>query len=312
MELLKRLSNANGVSGREDEVRGIIIEELKHINIDFKQDKMGNLIVKKGNGSKKLMVSAHMDEIGFITTFVDNNGFIRISNVGDIKADSLDGELININGLIGRIVNSKQESDFNSVFVDMASQEKADVNEGDMAVFQSRFRDEKSYILGKALTSRALCYILLEAAIKSEPKDYTVYFVFTVQNELRGRGARAAAYAIDPDYAVVLEGEPSNDYLGGEGNISLNKGPVLRVMDKVLIMHHNIREIIEKAAKKAGVSLQNTVSNESSEGGEIQKEVSGIKSGVLALPIRYKHSSLEIAGKKDLEDVINILLNIIE
>lgn len=311
MELLKRLSNASGVSGRETEVSEIIIEELYKNNIEFQQDKMGNILVKKGNGSKKLMISAHMDETGFITTFIDK-GFLRVSNVGDIKTDSLNGELVKINGLTGKIVNTKHENDINSVFIDMMTDEKPDVNEGDTAVFQSRFSEEKSYISGKALVSRALCYILLDVIKKSEPKDFTVYFVFTVQNELKGRGARAAAYLINPDYAVVLEGDASNDYLGGEGNISLNKGPVLRIIDKVLIMHYQVREIIEKAAEKAKVSLQKTVSNESSEGGELHKEVSGIKTGVLALPIRYKHSSLEIIGKKDLEGIENVLLNIIK
>lgn len=311
MELLENLSNANGVSGREADVRDIVIEELKKNNIEFKQDNMGNVLVKKGNGCKKLMISAHMDEAGFIATYIDK-GFIRVSNIGDIKTDSLDGKLIKINGLTGKIVNTKHENDINSVFIDMMTDGKADINEGDTAVFKSGFSEELSYISGKALGGRALCYILLDVIEKSDPKDFTVYFVFTVQNELRGRGARAAAYEVNPDLAIVLEGENSNDYPGGDGNISLNHGPVLRIMDKVLITHHQIRKIIEKAAEKAKVSLQKTVSNESSEGGELHKEVSGIKTGVLALPIRYKNSSLEIAGKKDLEDMKKVLLNIIE
>ena len=311
MELLKKLSNASGVSGRETAVRDIIIEELKKNNIEFNQDNMGNVLVKKGNGSKKLMISAHMDETGFITTFVDK-GFLRVSNVGNIKIESLDGELVKINGLTGKIVNIKGEDDINSIFIDMMTDEKLEVNEGDIAVLKSGFSEESSYISGKALVSRALCYILLDVIKKSDPKDFTVYFVFTVQNELRGRGARAAAYEVNPDYAIVLEGENSNDYPGAEGNISLNHGPVLRLMDKVLIIHHQVREIIEKAAEKAKVSLQKTVSNESSEGGELHKEVSGIKAGVLALPIRYKNSSLEVAGKRDLEDMKKVLLNIIE
>ena len=311
MELLKKLSDASGVSGRETIVRDIIIEELEKNSIEFHQDIMGNILVKKGNGSKKLMISAHMDEVGFITTFIDK-GFLRVSNIGDIKIESLDGELIKINGSIGKIVNTKNEDDINSVFVDMAADKTVNINEGDTASFIPGFKKEKSYISGKALVSRALCYILLDIIKKSAPKDLTVYFVFTVQNELNGRGARAAAYSVNPDYALVLEGENSNDYPGAEGNISLNHGPVLRIMDKVLIMHHQVSEIIEKAAEKAKVILQKTVSNESSEGGELHKEVSGIKAGVLALPIRYKHSSLEIIGKKDLEDLTKLLLNIIE
>ncbi|MDV3426478.1 MAG: hypothetical protein LIR50_04735 [Bacillota bacterium] len=311
MGLLKELSNASGVSGRETNVRDMIIEELKKNNIEFQQDNMGNVLVKKGNGNKKLMISAHMDEAGFITTFVDK-GFLRVSNIGDIKVDSLDGELVKINGLTGKIVNKKGENDINSVFIDMMTDEKLDINEGDTAVFRSEFSEEASYISGKALVSRALCYMLLDVIKKSEPKDFTVYFVFTVQSQLKGRGARAAAYTVNPDLALILEGENSNDYPGGEGNILLNHGPVLRIMDKVLITHHQVIEIVVKAAEMAKVSLQKTVSDDSSEGGELHKEVSGIKTGVLALPIRYKNSSLEIAGKRDLEDMKKVLLNIIE
>lgn len=311
MELLKKLSDAGGVSGRETKVRNIIIEELKKNNINFNIDKMGNVIVKKGNGSKKLMISAHMDEVGFIVTFVDK-GFLRVTNIGEIKTDSLDGVLVDINGITGKIINDEHKSDINEITIDLMTEEKADVNEGDMALFKGEFSEETSFVSGKALSGRALCYILLEVIKKSMPEDYTIYFVFTVQSELRGRGARAAAYEINPDLAIVLEGEPSDDYSGGDGSISLSHGPVLRIMDKVLIMHHQVREIIEKAADKSNITLQNTVSDELSEGGELHKESSGIKTGVLALPVRYKHSSLEIISKKDTEDLIKILLNVIE
>ena len=124
---------------------------------------------------------------------------------------------------------------------------------------------------------------------------------------------QAATRLHEAGVASNRESECRGEYVPGPcTHRPSHHGPVLRIMDKVLITHHQVREIIENAAEKTKVSLQKTVSNESSEGGELHKEVTGIKTGVLALPIRYKNSSLEIAGKKDLEDMKKILLNIVE
>lgn len=315
MDFLKALVNTIGVSGREGEVSLLIKNELTENKFEFEEDKLGNIIVKKGNGKEKLMISAHMDEVGFMTTYIEKGGFLRVANIGEINPKNKNGAMISINGYLGKLINENSEENFNSIYVDMLMEEKKvniNIKEGDIGVFDSIYREEEDYIIGRNLTSRGLCFILMEVLKSVELEKYEVYFVFTVQNELKGRGARAAAFSIKPDLSIVLEGENSEDYLGGNGRVTLNNGPVLRLIDSSLIPHHHIIEIIEKAAKGSEISLQKILSKDRSEGGELHKEIEGIKTGVIALPIRYKHSSLEMIGRRDLNNIAKLLVKVIQ
>jgi putative aminopeptidase FrvX len=318
--MLQKLVSAFGVSGREDEVRAVIIEELSDIKCDIKEDKMGNLIVKlgedEGSGGQKIMFCAHMDEIGLIATFIEDNGFVRVGNIGGINpSDIVHNFVVFQNGAMGKVGAAKPEPKIEDLFIDLgvASREEAlmKIKEGDTACLLSDGMEVEDKIMSPCLDDRIGCYILLRMIKEIKESKSELYFVFSTQEELGGRGARAAAYAINPDYCIVLDTQETGDYIGAEGKLELGKGPVIKIKDKTLIMHHEIKEMLERAAQKAVVKIQYGISNGSTDGGNIHKENGGIRTGVLSIPCRYTHSISEMVSMKDVEDAIKLLKGLI-
>lgn len=316
-KLLKKLLDAFGVSGREDEIRNAIKSEIDNKEFEIKEDKLGNLIVKAGSGNERIMICAHMDSVGLISTFIEDSGYIRMGQVGSYKMDELRGNYAEFeNGVIGKIGLSGSGEDLNSVFVDIGAKNRKEavkkVTEACTARVISDYYDLNKNITGPGLDSRIGCYILLNIIKNMKESDKELYFVFSSQKQLEGRGARAAAYEIDPDYCIVLDTEECRDVPGGSGNLKLGEGPVLTVMDRTLITNHKIKSLLEEAAAKAKVKLQYGVSGEGSEGGLIHKERGGIMTGVLNVPIRYKYSASEMISLKDVENTISVVKNILE
>lgn len=308
--MLQKLVSAFGVSGREEEVRGVIREELNGLNCDIKEDKMGNLIVKlgedegKGSGAQKIMFCAHMDEIGLIATYIEDNGFVRVSNIGGIRASEIVHNFVVFqNGIMGKVGAAKSEPKVEDLFIDLgvASREEAlnKIKEGDTACLLSDGMEVEDKIMSPCLDDRIGCYILLRMIKEIKQTKNELYFVFSTQEELGGRGARAAAYKVQPDYCIVLDTQGTGDYIGAEGKLELGKGPIIKIKDRTLIMHHEIKEMLENAAQKALVKVQYGISMGSTDGGNIHKENGGIRTGVLSIPCRYTHSISEMVCMKD-------------
>lgn len=313
--MLEKLLNAFGVSGHEEEVREVIAEELKGIDCDVKEDKLGNLIVKLGEGTEKIMFCAHMDEIGLIATYIEDNGFVRVGSIGDFKpSDMLNNFAMFKDGTMGKIAAAKANPEIEDIFVDLGIKEREEVlkvvKEADTACFIGEALELGSNVISPRLDNRIGCYILLRLIKEIKETNKEVYFVFSTQQELGGRGARAAAFAIEPDYCIVIDLEQSGDVIGGEGNIKLGAGPVVSIMDRTLIMHHEIKEMLDKAAG-SDIKLQYAHSTSITDGGTIHKEVGGIKTGVVSVPCRYKHTVSEMVCLEDVEAVIKLLKNLV-
>ncbi|MGH4121347.1 MAG: M42 family metallopeptidase [Clostridium sp.] len=310
--MLQKLVSAFGVSGHEDEVRGVIREELKNINCNIKEDKMGNLIVKLGSGAQKIMFCAHMDEVGLIATYIEDNGFVRVSNIGGIHASEIVHNFVVFqNGIRGKVGAAKPEPKVEDLFIDLGvnSREEAlkKIKEGDTARLLSDGMEVEDKIISPSLDNRISCYILLSMIKEIKETKNELYFVFSTQEELGGRGARAAAYTVNPDYCIVLDTQGTGDYIGGEGNLELGKGPIIKIQDRTLIMHHEIKEMLENAAQKSEVKVQYGISKGSTDGGNIHKENGGIRTGVVSIPCRYTQSISEMISMKDVEDTIKLL-----
>ncbi|MGH4137616.1 M42 family metallopeptidase [Clostridium sp.] len=314
--MLEKLVSAFGVSSQEEEVRGVIREELEKIDCNINEDKMGNLIVKVGEGAEKIMFCAHMDEIGLIVTYIEDNGFARVSNVGGIHpCEIVHNFVVFQNGTMGKVGATKLEPKVEDLFIDMgvSSREEAlkKIKEGDTACLLCYGMEVEDKIMSPCLDDRIGCYILLRMIKEIKKTKRELYFVFSTQEELGGRGARAAAYTIEPDYCIVLDTQEAGDYIGAEGNLELGKGPIIKIKDRTLIMHHEIKEMLEEASQKAGVKVQYGVSKGSTDGGNIHKENGGIRTGVLSIPCRYTHSISEMVSMKDVEDSISLLKELI-
>jgi endoglucanase len=311
-KLLNNLVNAFGVSGSEGDVRNIIKEELKDIQCIVNEDKLGNLIVKLGEGQEKIMFCAHMDSIGFIVTFIEESGLIRVGKIGDFSSSDVINNLVRFkNGTLGKLTLNKEQL-FIDIGVDRKDRVMQVVTEGDIASLVGSCHEiGEENIISPNLDNRIGCYILLRLAKGLKNIDKEVYFLFSTQHELGGRGARAAAHVISPEYCIVVDLEEAGDVFGGKNNIKLGKGPIIKVMDKTLIMHEDIKKMLEKSAEKSKLQVQYLVSNSKSDGGTIHKEGLGIKTGELSIPCRYKHCFSEIVNIKDIEDSIKLLKGLI-
>ncbi|MCY6372727.1 M42 family metallopeptidase [Clostridium ganghwense] len=316
--LVKNLLDAFSVSSREDEIRNIIKEELKeienqnNIKLEIKEDKLGNLIVKLGEGKEKLMICTHMDSPGLMATFIENSGFIRGTAIGNIKLKTLDSNFVKFkNGTIGRIGISKDKPSKKDLFIDISASNREEaiekVKEGDIASFIGSYLETESRIVSPNLHSKIGCYILLKAIKEIKKIDKEIYFVFSAQKEVEYRGARAAAFQIEPDECIVLDGIEAGDSIGGNEKIKLENGPAVSIFDKSLVIHHEIKEKIENAAKKINVGFQYSISDEKNEGGFIHKEIGGIKTGMIGIPCRYMNTVGEMISLSDVENTISII-----
>lgn len=323
MELLKKLTECISPSGREDEIRSIIENELKDVCDEIYRDVLGNLIChKKGNG-KKLMLAAHMDEIGFMVTYIDDNGFLRFSNVGGInRANALDSTVQFTNGVVGKISYETKEkvseAGFDKMFIDIGatSREEAEklVQIGDFAGYTPYFNILGNRILSKTLDDRAGCWVLINAMkdAKNSPND--IYAAFTAQEEVGTRGARTAASLIQPDMAIAIDVSFSGDTPNcAEINPVMGKGPAVKIKDASFIINEGVKNILVDSAKKVAIPYQLEATNlGGTDAGAMQLTGSGCNAGTVSIPTRYIHSTTEMIDKSDIENTVKLIKAVME
>ncbi len=321
-KLLKTLCLLNGTSGDEKEVRDFIISELPE-DCEYSVDPIGNLIVNKKGESKpqnKVALFAHMDEVGFIVTYINDDGFVYVANVGGIDNSALFGKKITVNGHTGVVGGkaihqcSKDEAkkipEITDVCVDFGfeSREIAEnsLSLGDFGYFESDYIEfGNDMIKSKALDDRLGCGIMLELLQEKSEFDYTC--VFTVQEEVGTRGATTSAYTVKPDYAIVIETTTASDIPDTSENRKVCKvgnGAVVSFMDKGTIYNKDLYKRAREIADKNGIANQTkTVVAGGNDASAIHKAVGGIKTVAVSLPCRYIHSASSVGSKKDMECV---------
>lgn len=315
MELLKELTEAFGASGREDDIRAVITKHAAAYADEITTDALGNLIVHKKGTGKKLMLSAHMDEIGIVVTFIDDNGYLRFSQVGGLnRKDILYSRVCFENGIVGVIGSEADNKDrmISKMYIDIgaASKEEAQklVGIGDMAAFEGRFAVCGKRVVSKALDNRAGCYVLLEV-LKKVKSDNDLYFAFTAQEEVGLRGAKCAAFGIYPDYAVAVDVTDTGDTPECEEMaVKLGKGAAVKVMDRSVICNGEVRTMLFECAKNNDIPYQAEVMTDGgTDAGAISLSRDGIKTGGVSIPTRYIHSPSEMAEISDIEACIDLL-----
>ncbi len=323
--LLQELSEAVGVSGREEAVRQIIFEAVKPHVDDVRVDALGNVItLKKGRGKNplKVMLAAHMDEIGLMITGHDANGSLKFRPVGGILDQALAGQRVQVGqdrapGVIGikPIHLSKGgeaeqvvKKDALAIDVGAASKEEAEgiAKVGDVATFLTSFTDLGPTWLGKAFDDRAGCAALIEL-VRSEPFEHDLYAVFTVQEEVGVRGAQVAAYAVEPDAAFVLDCTPANDMPKKQDtspNTELGQGPAIYILGGSTFSDRRLVELLMRAGDAEGIPYQ---IRQPGGGGTDAKGVQLAHAGVpvvsVSVPGRYIHSPATIISKQDFENL---------
>jgi endoglucanase len=334
-DLLKELVEGHGVPGQEDLIRKIVSRELKGI-CDLSTDYMGNLIAfKKGSGNgKKLMLAAHMDEIGFVVKFIDKDGFIRLNPLGGFDPRQLNSQRVIVhaekgplNGVLmygtkPRHMLSDAEAsagqNLDSFFVDTGLGDKTKdlVNIGDMVSMSRQMITLGDNFSCKAMDDRVCVFIMIEAVKKAKKHKVDVYAVATVQEEIGLRGAAAAGSAIAPDIAVALDVTLANDIPGipeQDHVTKLGKGAAIKIMDGSLICHPKVVDHFRKLAIKNKIPYQMEVlPRGGTDAGGIQRLHGGIPSFTLSTPTRYIHTVNETVSKDDVQACIDLLAKYIE
>lgn len=320
--LLKKLTMACGVSGNEDEVRKIIIEDIKDYADEIKIDRLGNLIaIKKGKeGYPKVMLAAHMDEVGLMVKSIDETGFIKFAVVGGMDERILVSKQVligkdKIPGVIGAKAIHLQEPEERTIplktkqlYIDIgaSSKEAAEkvVKKGDYVAFNSDYVEfGKNLIKAKALDDRAGCAVL--ADLLKEEYDVDLYAVFTVQEELGLRGATVAAYNADPNFAIVFEGTLCSDVTEvpkAYHITKLGKGPAISLMDSRTIFSKELNKRIYETAVENNIDIQyRQPSRGGNDAGAIHITKEGVPCAALSMPCRYIHSPSSIMSLDDFE-----------
>ncbi len=320
MELLKKLTQSYGPSGREDNIRNVIADEISQYVDEVTTDALGNLIARKKGTKSKIMLAAHMDEIGVVATVVDENGFIRFGAVGGLYNKNLVGKRVCFeNGTVGVIYSEEEnkECKINKMYIDIGACGKEDAEKlvgiGEMAVFCGEFAESENAVISKALDNRAGCYVLIEA-LKNIKSENDLYFVFTSQEEVGLRGARTSSYAIAPDYAIAVDVTDTGDTPEGiKMAVKLGKGAAVKVMDRSVLCDSFVRSTLIELAKSNDISYQLEIMNDGgTDAGAISLSGNGVKTGGISVPTRYIHSPSELISKSDLKDCIKLLTKFCE
>ncbi len=319
-QLIKKLTETFSPSGYEDAIREVILGEIQPLADEIRVDTLGNVIARKGEiakGGKRVMVAAHMDEIGLIANHVDENGFVRFTTVGIPFARYLLGGRVRfVNGVQG-VIGSERPDKINEIppadkmFIDVGATAKKDcpVKVGDVAAFERPFAEMGTRLVAKSLDDRAGVAVAIETLRRLKASPNEVYFVFTVQEEVGVRGATVSAYGIDPEIGIAIDVTPTGDTPNPvRREIALGKGPAIKVKDHLMLSDPKVVAWMERTAQKAKIQTQREVlTGGSTDARAIQVTRSGVPTGGLAIPCRYVHSPSEMIDINDVENSVKLL-----
>ena len=322
-DLIKKLVEAYGPSGFEDEMRDLIRPEIEAYADELSVDAMGNLIAfKKGSGDGlKVMIAAHMDEIGVMVSHITKEGFLRFTNIGGVLPHTLRGSRVQFaDGKVGvvfsdRIEDRSQLHPLNKHFIDVGAGSKEDcpVNVGDAAGFQREFIAQGDYLTSKAMDDRIGCVIAIEAMKRLESTPHDIYFVFSVQEEVGTRGAEAAANGIQPDVGIALDVTMTGDVPESRPMaVSLGEGPAIKVKDSGMISHAGLVRTMKQRAQEAGIPYQlEVLDGGSTDARSMQIAGPGSAASCISIPCRYVHSQSETVHADDVENSVKLLVEIL-
>ena len=335
IKLVEELCMTPGISGHEEKIAEIIKRELKDVADEIETDAMGNVIVTKKGSSKKgpkVMLASHMDEIGLMVRYIDDNGYLRFSTIGGINDQMLMNQTVTIhskNGDVTGVIGSKPPHitkaeekkkvvPFDEMFIDIGAKDKEQAEEmvcvGDPITFKCWFEAfPNNLVMCKALDNRLGCYVMMEVLKRVETKA-TVYGVGTVQEEVGLKGAKTSAFKLNPDLAIALDVTLSGDHPGikpEEAPVVMGKGPAIILADasgRGILTQQSVKDMLIKAGDEKEIPYQLEVSDGgTTDGTAIHLTREGIPTGVLSVPTRYIHTPVSVCSMDDIEATIQLI-----
>ena len=336
IKLVEELCMTPGISGFEENIAEIIKRELKDVADEIETDAMGNVIATKKGSSKKgpkVMLASHMDEIGLMVRYIDDNGYLRFSTIGGINDQMLMNQTVTIHskngdftGVIGskpphitKAEEKKKVVPFDEMFIDIGAKDKEQAEEmvsiGDPITFKCWFEAfPNNLVMCKALDNRLGCYVMMEVLKRVDSKA-TVYGVGTTQEEVGLKGAKVTSYKLNPDLAFALDVTLSGDHPGikpEEAPAVIGKGPAVILIDasgRGIITPKSVRDLLKDTGDKEGIPYQLEVSDGgTTDGSAIHLTREGIPTGVLSVPTRYIHTTVSVASMEDVENTIKLFV----
>ena len=327
-DTLKELLSCFGPSGSEHPVAEKVRELLEGHVDSVRTDVLGNLIVEKfgaGENARTIMISAHMDHIGLVVTSIEKEGFLRAAAVGGVSPGMVSARKVVFGaGLYGVCMIQPDEKagdkpEMKNLFIDIGaeSREEAEklVHVGDVAVYAPDFTAlGRHRVAAPAMDDRCACALLAELLLYAEGQKNHIVGVFSVQEEVGLRGAKVAAWSVEPDIGLALDvtawGDTPETKLPA---VMLGAGPAVKIMDRSMIASPQVREKLFEAAEAAGVAVQREVlAFGGTDGGAIQTSRAGVPTGTLSIPCRYVHSALEMIDLRDMEGALKVLLQFVD
>jgi tetrahedral aminopeptidase len=324
--LLDKLTQTFGPSGYEEEIRAVIGANVEPVADEVRTDPLGSLIgIRRGAGDdgsrKKLLLAAHMDEIGLMVTHIEKDGFLRFTSIGGVRpVNCIGGRARFANGVHGTIaVEYREESnklpELSHLYMDVGATGRDDcpVAVGSTAVFVGPLLQQGSRLVSKTMDDRIGCYVLIEVMRRLKQPKYDVFFAFTTQEEITLSGARTSAYRIDPDLAISIDVTTTGDVPKAlPMEVGLGKGPAIKVKDSGMIAHPRVRDLLVQAAEQAGIPYQMEILlRGSTDAAAMQLVRSGVPSGCLSLPCRNVHTPAEMVDTADVEHAIELIVTLL-
>lgn len=322
-KLIRTLVEGFGPSGYEDEIRKVITKEIKGCADKVSVDAMGNLIaLRRGTekNAKAIMVAGHMDEIGVMVSYVDKNGFARVTALGGVRAlYEIGGRIKFENGVVGVINREKpktatEQPNMTNIYVDLGARDKKNcpVKVGDVGMFLQPMVEMGDCITAKSLDDRLGCAVAIQAMLelKDTKLPHDVYFVFTTQEEVGLRGAATSAFGIEPDLGIALDVTYSTDTPEPpmKMDISLGKGAAIKIKDSGIVTQPWVKNWMIETAEKNNIPYQREVLlGGATDAVSIQKSRAGVATGCISIPCRHIHSPSEIVNYNDVLACVKLL-----
>jgi len=318
--LIQKLTETFSTSGYEAAIREVVRAEVAPLADEIRVDAMGNLIVRKGSltpAGRRIMLAAHIDEIGVIATHVDDHGFVRFTNIGGVRSlTCVGGRVRFVNGAVG-VISAERLDDpskvpaLDQLYIDLGVSSRKDcpVKVGDVAAFDRPFVDLGSRMTAKSMDDRIGAVVLIETLRQIKETPHELYFVFSVQEEVGVRGATAAAFGLDPDLGLAVDvtgtGDTPKSYRMAVG---LGKGPAIKVRDGGMLADPRVVAWMVHTAEKEDLPYQlEVLEGGSTDARAIQLTRAGVPAGCLSIPTRYVHSPSEMVDYGDVQHSVKLL-----
>ncbi len=322
--LIQKLVETPGPSGFEYEIRDAIREEIGDAADEVRVDALGSLIARKGtktDGGMRVMISAHMDEIGLMATYIDDSGFIRFTSVGGVSPlTCYGGRVLFMNGIRGVIgmdgLERGKPPKLSGMYIDIGATSKEDcpIRVGDVCGFERPFLDMGKRMVAKSMDDRIAAVIAIKVLRQLDASPHEVHFVFSTQEEVGLRGATTAAFGVDPDVGFAIDVTRSGDTPKPSTKMAtaLGDGPAIKVRDSSFIADPRLVNWMVKTAEDSGIPYQLEVLEAGgTDGRAIQLTRSGVPAGCVSIACRYIHTPSEMVDTDDVDNAVKLLVQLL-